>query len=96
LLSECGDERARALYVWRAARSDDEKTAAQDRFLRLHGYWQSDQELGRLNYLNDLRWPVDREWPQPPEPADYALSLKEFEFFAKRASGFLRSKNLGL
>ena len=60
-------------------------------------YWQSwmDQDIGRLNYLNSLRWDVDRELPEGPQLVDYLLTLKEFEPFAKKTSGLLSAKDSG-
>lgn len=95
-ISECDDERALALHNWQSASSDDQRQTAQDRFLRLHSQYWMDQEIGRMNYLNELRWDVDREWPEPPRTVDLILTLKELEPFEKKASGFLRAKNLGI
>ncbi len=92
--SECEDERLLALYAWRVARSDEEKIQAQDRFLRLYIQQWLDQQIGRANFLNDLRWDVDRSWPESPSIVDYLLTLKEFEPFAKRLVSILAGKEL--
>jgi hypothetical protein len=94
--AECDDERALALHAWQAARGEEERQIAQDKFMRLHAQYWMDQEIGRLNFLNELRWDVDREWPLAPQTLDLLLTLKEFEPYAKRASAFLRAKNLSL
>ena len=92
--SECGDERVLALYAWKTARGEEEKAAAQERFTRLHAQARMDQEIGRLNYLNDLRWDVDRRWPEPPQTVDYLLTMKDYEAFAKRLT-FISAKDGG-
>jgi arylsulfatase A-like enzyme len=94
--SECEDERVLALYAWQTSRDDDERAGAQDRFLKLYGQSFMDQEIGRMNYLNGLRWDVDREWPEVPQPVEYLLSLKELESFSRRVSAFLDAKNARL
>lgn len=91
--SECEDERVLALYSWQSARNDEERMQAQERFLRLQGHSFMDQEIGRLNYLNDLRWDVDRQIPEMPATVDYLLTLKELEPFNKKLAGFLGAKN---
>lgn len=94
--SECEDERVLALFAWQSARNDEERNQAQERFLRLHGQAWMDQEIGRMNYLNDLRWDVDRQMPELPQAVDYLLTLKEFEPFAKKVSAFLNTKDARL
>ncbi len=93
LQSECEDERVLALYAWQSAHNDEDRIQAQERFLRLLGQAFMDQEIGRLNYLNDLRWDVDRQWPEAPQMTDYLLTLKEFEPYGKKLAGFLSTKN---
>ncbi|NJM10304.1 MAG: hypothetical protein HC883_05445 [Bdellovibrionaceae bacterium] len=90
--SECEDERVLALYAWASGRSDEERQSAQDRFMRLHGQRRMDQEIGRMNYLNDLRWDVDRQAPEHPQVVDYLLTLKEFEPFARKVSALFGAK----
>lgn len=92
--SECEDERLLALHAWQSAKSDDEKAAAQDRFLRLYSLHLLDQRIGRLNFLSDLRWDVDRAKPEAPQALDYLLTLKELEPFAKKTSSFLSYKDM--
>lgn len=91
--SECDDERVLALHSWINGRSDEEKQAGQDRFLRLYSQAYMDQEIGRLNYLNDLKWDVDRQMPEAPHMVDYLLTLKEFETYAKKVSGLFGAKD---
>lgn len=93
LQSECEDERVLALYSWQTSRNEEERTQAQERFLKLQGHAFMDQEIGRLNYLNDLRWDVDRQIPDMPATVDYLLTMKEFEPFNKKLAGFLGAKN---
>ncbi len=93
LQSECEDERVLALYAWVSARSDDDRQGGQDRFVRLHAQNHMDQEIGRLNYLNELRWDVDRQMPELPQTVDYLMTLKELEPFAKKVSTVFRTKN---
>lgn len=92
--TECEDERLLALNAWRVARSEEEKMGAQERFMRLYSVQLLDQQIGRLNYLNELRWDVDREMPEIPQPIDYILTLKELEPFAKKASALLSNKDM--
>lgn len=94
--SECEDEKVLALHAWQAARNDDERQSAQDRFMRMYLQFWMDQEIGRLNYLSSLRWDVDRELPEGPQLVDYILSLKEFESFAKKAASNLNAKDARL
>lgn len=91
--SECEDEKVLALYSWKEAKNDEERKQAQERFSRLFAHYWFDQEVGRFNYLNGLRWDVDRELPQGPQLADYLLTLKEFESFAKANLSLLNSEN---
>lgn len=91
--SECEDERVLALYAWSTGRTEEERQAGQDRFLRLHAQTFMDQEIGRMNYLNDLRWDVDRQSPEAPQVVDYLLTLKEFDPFAKKISALFGTKN---
>jgi hypothetical protein len=91
--SECEDERVLALYNWQSARNDEDRNQAQERFLRIQGQTFMDDEIGRLNYLNDLRWDVNRQIPDSPQMVDYLLTLKEFEPFNKKLAGFLGTKN---
>ncbi len=90
---ECDDERIVALHNWQLAKSEEEKLAAQERFLRLYTIHQLDQEIGRLNFLNELRWDVDRGMPEAPQLLDYILTLKELEPYNKKASGLFANKN---
>ena len=92
--SECGDERLLALHAWQTAKSDDDRAVAQERFLRLYSLLQLDQEIGRLNYLNDLRWDVDREFPEAPQTIDYLLTLKDLEPYAKKALALVSNKDM--
>jgi hypothetical protein len=92
--SECRDERVLALHAWQSAKSEDERLNAEERFLRLHTFYLMDQDIGRLNYLNDLRWDVDRDWPLSPQPLDYILTLKEMDTFQKKISALLAGKDL--
>src|SRR5690606_39048118 len=69
--SECEDDRVLALHAWRTAKSDEEKAGAQERFSRSYSQNLLDLEAGRMNYLGDLRWDVDREAPGGPGVADY-------------------------
>lgn len=94
--SECEDERVLALYAWQVAANEDDRVFAQDRFMKLFGQGVMDLEIGRMNYLNGLRWDVDREWPEAPQPVEYLLTLKEFEAFSKKVSAFLDTKNVRL
>lgn len=92
--SECEDERLLALYAWTTAKGDEERMSAQERFLRVYSQDWLDREIGRANFLNDLRWDVDRSMPEAPPVIDYLLSLKEFEPYAKRLSATLAGKDL--
>ncbi len=83
-VSECEDEKVLALHSWRTADREEDRLRAQDRFTRAYIQTALDQELGRQNYLNGLRWDVDREWPLAPEISDYLLTLKEFEPLARK------------
>ncbi len=94
--SECEDERVLALYAWSTAKDEEDRSRAQDRFLQLTGQAWMDQQIGRLNYLNGLRWDVDRQWPEAPQPVEYLLTLKEFEAYSKRVSSFLETKDFRL
>jgi len=91
--SECEDERVLALYAWTIARKDEERQVAQERFVRLHLQTRMDLEIGRMNYLNDLRWDVDRQMPDLPQTVDYLLTLKEFDQFARRISVVFSAKD---
>lgn len=93
-VSECEDERLLALHTWQVAKSEEEKSLAQERFMRAYSLHLLDQQIGGLNFLNDLRWDVDRELPDAPQILDYALTLKEVEPFSKKVSAFLSSKDL--
>jgi hypothetical protein len=93
-VSECEDERLLALHAWQAAKTDEEKLTAQERFMRLYSLQLLDQHIGRLNFLNDLRWDVDRELPEGPQTLDYLFTLKELEPFQKRVSALLSNKDL--
>lgn len=94
--SECEDERVLALYAWQVATHEEDRNLAQDRFLKLFGQGVMDLEIGRMNYMNGLRWDVDREWPEAPQPVEYLLTLKEFEAFNKKVLAFLDTKNVSL
>lgn len=93
---ECKDDKVLALYAWSTARNEDDKLITQERFARLYRQAWIEQEIGRLNYLNELRWDVDRELPGAPSLLDYVLALKEVEPFAKRASALLNGKDARL
>ena len=75
--SECDDEKIIALHNWKSAKTDEEKLIALDRFGRLTSIAQMDQDLGRLNYLNELRWDVERALPEGPQILDYVMTLRE-------------------
>lgn len=92
--SECEDERILALHSWQTGKTEEERNQAQERFARLYALQLMDQEIGRLNFLNGLRWDVDRDWPEAPTPLDYVLTLKEMEPYAKKVSGLLSNKDL--
>lgn len=94
--SECQDERLLALHSWQQAKGDDERLLAQERFIRIYNQSRVDQEIGRANFLNDLRWDANRSWPEPPSALDYLLTLKEFEPYAKKLAASLGSKNFRL
>jgi hypothetical protein len=94
LESECEDERLLAFYAWQTAKNEEDRIPAQERFLRIYGQYWLDREIGRINFLNDLRWDVDRGLPELPPMIDYLLSLKEFEPFARRLSVALAGKDL--
>ncbi len=91
--SECEDEKMLAFYGWVSARNDEERQVTQERFLRLFAQTFMDQEIGRMNYLNDLRWDVDRQMPELPQTVDYLLTLKEFDPFAKKLNAVFATKN---
>ncbi len=90
--SECEDERVLAMYSWTSGRNEEERQGGQDRFLRLHAQSFMDREIGRMNYLNDLRWDVDRQLPELPQAVDYLLTLKEFESYAKKVAAVFDKK----
>lgn len=94
--AECADEKILALSAWQTAGAEEEKAAALERFVRLYAHERLDQMLGHLNYLLDLRWDVDREWPGAPSMSDYLLTLKEFEPLAKKLTGLRDNENVGL
>ena len=94
--TDCEDEKVLALHAWVTARTEDQRTQAQERFSRLYVQSWVDQDIGRLNYLNQLRWDVDRELPDGPQLVDYILSLKEYETYARKALGFLNTKDARL
>lgn len=94
--SECEDERILSLHAWLSARNEEEKSQAQERFIRLYSQEWLDQEIGRANYVNDLRWDVDRGLPTAPPAVEYLLTLKEFEPFARRLSSVLAGKDFRL
>lgn len=94
--SECEDERVLALHAWRTAGNDEEKAAAQERFTRANAQNLLDLEAGRMNYLGDLRWDVDREAPGGPNVADYLMSLKDFEPFVKKLPGLREAEDIRL
>lgn len=95
-IRECSDDRMLALYAWRTAENESDRNFAQERFLRSYGYHMLDQEIGRFNYLNDLRWDVDREWPQAPQVVDYILTLKDFAELLPKLSTLGRTEDLSL
>jgi hypothetical protein len=92
--SECEDERVLALHSWQTAKNDEERSLAQDRFMRLYATELLDQEIGRLNFMGDLCWDVDLEKPEAPSTIDYLLTTHELEPFAKKVSALLSGKNL--
>ena len=94
--SECADEKILALNAWRLAANEDDRNQAQERFARLYAHELLDQEIGRLNYLGELRWDVDREWPVAPPVVDYLLTLKQFEPFVKKLSSLRNSEDVRL
>ncbi len=94
--SECDDELVLALHSWQAAKGDEERAGAQERFVRLNSIRLMDQEIGRLNFLSELRWDVDRDILEGPSTLDYLLTLKELEPFAKKTSALLSNKDLTL
>ncbi len=53
-----------------------------------------DQEIGRLNFLNELRWDVDRGMPEAPQLLDYLLTLKELEPYNKKISNLFVNKDM--
>lgn len=93
--SECEDERVLALYAWSVGKTEEERQGGHDRFMRLHAQARMDQDIGRLNYLNGLRWDVDRQIPELPQVVDYLLTLREFEAFNKRVSAVFGTENSG-
>jgi len=94
--SDCEDERMRALFAWQSAKGEDDRQVALERFVRLTLQLKLDADIGRGNYLNDLRWDVDRELPEAPHPIDYLLTLKEFEGFTRKVTALIASKSLQL
>ena len=93
-VSECEDEKILALHTWQIAKTDEEKSTAQERFMRLYSLAMLDQQLGRLNFLNDLRWDVDRDLPEAPCTLEYLLTLKELEPYQKKVSSLMSNKDL--
>ena len=71
LQAECEDEGVLALHAWQTSRSEEDRLVTQERFMKIYSLQLMDQEIGRLNYLNELRWDVDRELPETPQPLDY-------------------------
>jgi hypothetical protein len=94
--AECDDERLLVLYSWQTAKTEEEKISAQDRFGRLFQQLWLDQDISRWNYLNDLRWNVDRQTPDAPSAVEYLLTLKEFEPINKRVLALLSAKDARL
>ncbi len=93
LKSECEDELLLDLHAWQTA-GDDERLLAQERFMRLYQTELMDQQIGRMNFLGDLRWDVDREKPEGPKAVDYLLTLKELEPLARKTSSLLSGKDI--
>lgn len=91
--SDCQDEKLLALYAWQSSKTDEDRLIAQERFIRLYNQAGLDQEIGRLNFLNDLRWDVDRSLPGAPSALDYLLTLKEFEPYAKKLTSSMAGKD---
>ena len=94
--AECHDDRVLLLHAWTSARTEEEKSLAQERFARVYRQAWLEQEIGRLNYVNELRWDVNRELPGPPSLLDYVLTLKEVEPFARKTSVLLNGKDARL
>ncbi len=94
--SECEDEKILALNTWRLAGNDEDRSLAQERFTRLYAQEILDQEIGRMNYLGELRWDVDREAPVAPPVVDYLLTLKEFEPFVKKLPSLRNPEDIRL
>lgn len=92
--SECQDERLHAVHTWQTAKSEEEKSSALERFHRIYSLHLLDQQIGRLNFLTDLRWDVARDIPGRPQAVDYIMTLKEFEPLAKRSSSLLSYKDV--
>ena len=93
--SECEDEQLLALHAWQTA-GEEERAMAQERFMRLYQTHFMDRQIGRMNFLNDLRWDVDRNLPQAPSALDFLLTLKEFEPLAKKVSTLFSGKDMAL
>jgi hypothetical protein len=91
--SECEDEKVLALYAWQSAHGEEQKQAALDRFARMYAQYWMDQDIGRLSYLNDLRWDVDRELPEAPQLADYLLTFKDFDPVNKKTLALLNAEH---
>ena len=92
--AECPDERLHAIHSWQSANNYEERASAIERFQRSYSLYLLDQQIGRLNYLTDLRWDVNRGMPQGPQALDYLLTLKELEPFTKRGLALLAYKDL--
>jgi hypothetical protein len=91
--SECEDEKILALHAWISGKNEEEKLNGQEKLIRLMVAQVINQELGRMNFLNELRWDMDREWPEPPSTLDYLMTLKEVEPYAKKVSAIMNGKH---
>lgn len=81
---DCDEPAVIALYDWMKADSDESRSLMRDKFMRVYLQdWMNDQ-VGILNYQNDLRWDVKRSIPRGPSTVEMLLALKDFESFRQK------------
>ncbi len=91
--TDCDDEAILNLSLWIAGRTEAERSSGFEKLSRVMAARALNQEIGRMNYLNDLRWDVGQEWPTGPSPIDFLFALKTLEPHAKKLLGILDSKH---
>jgi hypothetical protein len=80
---DCDDESFVNLLTWISEKEEPAKKKALEAFLRLYRLNYIDQQVGRLNYINDLNWDVDLGLPREPSHSDLFLALPDFRSYRK-------------